>query len=130
MKVKDKMVRNVVTVNADVSIKEALNLMRTKDCRRLPVLDNKGTLVGIVVEHDIEKVLCRPGGYPETPVSWAMSYKYVFIVNPEDDIVSAAKLMLDKKISSLPVLDEGKIVGIITSADMLQVVIDTYSSIK
>lgn len=127
MKVKDRMIRDVVTINAEASIKEALTLMQKKGFRRLPVLE-EGSLVGIIVEHDIEKLLCRPNGYPETPVSWVMSYKYVFTTSPEDDIAFAAKLMLDKKISSLPVLEEKKIVGIITIADMLQVVIDTCST--
>jgi len=127
MKVKDRMIRNVVTINANDSIKEALDLMRQKGFRRLPVVE-KGVLVGMIVEHDAEIFLCRPGGYPETPVSWAMSSKYIFTIGPEDDIISAAKLMLDKKISSLPILEEEKIVGIITVTDMLQVVIDTCSS--
>ncbi|WP_018087054.1 CBS domain-containing protein [Desulfurispora thermophila] len=127
MKVKDRMVRDVVTINANASIKEALTLMQKKGLRRLPVLEN-GRLVGVIVEHDIEKVLTRPGGYPETPVSWAMSYKYIFTAGPEDDIKTAARLMLDKKISCLPVVENGRLVGIITETDLLNAFIELCSA--
>jgi acetoin utilization protein AcuB len=122
MKVKDRMTRNVVTVRPDNSLKEALDLMKQRFINRLPVIDN-GVLVGIIVKNDIEKALHRPGCYPETPVSWIMSQN-IITVHPDDDLVSAAAIFKNRKISALPVLDGNNLVGIITDTDVIKTFIE------
>jgi len=95
--------------------------MRENDTRRLPVTDG-GKLVGMLVQHDIEKALRSPGRIPHTPVEWVMT-KRVHYVSPEDTVTEAARLMTHYKISALPVLDSGALVGIVTDTDLLHLLV-------
>ncbi|MGI6549747.1 MAG: CBS domain-containing protein [Syntrophomonadales bacterium] len=121
-RIKDVMSSPVITVSPRHSIQEALEIMRDNDTRRLPVID-RGKLVGMLVQHDIENALRSPGRIPHTPVEWVMTKK-VRYVSPEDTIPEAARIMRSHKISALPVIDAGKLVGIITDTDLLQVLIN------
>lgn len=111
----------VITVSPRNSIQEALEIMRENDTRRLPVTDG-GKLVGMLVQHDIEKALRSPGRIPHTPVEWVMT-KRVHYVSPEDTVTEAARLMTHYKISALPVLDSGALVGIVTDTDLLHLLV-------
>ena len=83
--------------------------------RRLPVLDD-GRLVGILTERDLHQY----AGYLEsTRVTAAMSTALV-TVTPYDTVEDAARLMLKHKIGGLPIVAEGKLVGIVTTSDLLK----------
>lgn len=120
-RIREIMSSPVITVSPRNSIQEALEIMRENDTRRLPVTDG-GKLVGMLVQHDIEKALRSPGRIPHTPVEWVMT-KRVHYVSPEDTVIEAARLMTDYKISALPVLDSGALVGIVTDTDLLHLLI-------
>ncbi len=120
-RIREIMSSPVITVSPRNSIQEALEIMRENDTRRLPVTDG-GKLVGMLVQHDIEKALRSPGRIPHTPVEWVMT-KQVYYVSPEDTVTEAARLMTDYKISALPVLDSGALVGIVTDTDLLHLLI-------
>ncbi|MCR4400618.1 MAG: CBS domain-containing protein [Syntrophomonadaceae bacterium] len=126
MKVRDRMTSEVITVRARVSLQEALHIMREHNFRRLPVVES-GRLVGMVVQHDIEKALRQPGMVPEAPVEWVMT-RDPLSIGPDDDIVLAALLLKDHKISGLPVMEDGRLVGIITDTDLLQAFIEVMQN--
>ncbi len=121
MLVKDLMSRPVVTVLNDSTVGEALEILREKDIRHLPVVDLNHSLVGIVTESDLLKVF--PNGkelspfesnlLSRTPVSRIMKNPPISI-SPDEIIEAAALIMRTKRISSLPVLDGRKLVGLIT----------------
>ena len=69
VKVKDIMTSRVISIESRKTIGDALELMVENGIRRLPVLA-QGTLVGMIVQHDIEKALRSPGFVLETPVDW------------------------------------------------------------
>ena len=121
IKVRDVMSSPVITVSSRNSIQEALEVMRENDTRRLPVVD-RGKLVGMLVQHDIEKALRSPGRIPQTPVEWVMTKK-VSHISPDEDVATAARLMKSQKISALPVIDGDRLVGIVTDTDLLEVLI-------
>jgi len=123
MKVKDYMTQNVFTANPKSTLKETLNIMNENGFRGMPVVDENGILVGIIVKHVIEKSLHRPGIIPETPVEWIMT-KELVTAKPDDDIIIAALKIIDKKIGGLPVVVENKLVGIITDSDIMQALIN------
>ncbi|WP_054695384.1 CBS domain-containing protein [Syntrophomonas palmitatica] len=125
MQVKDIMITRVITVNNRKSIADALAIMNDMNIRRLPVMEGN-RLVGMIVQHDIEKAMHRPGIIPETPVEWIMSKRPVAVA-PEDDIIRAAELLITHKISGLPVLDNGELVGIISEIDILKLFIETFA---
>ena len=78
IRIREIMSSPVITVSPRNSIQEALEIMRENDTRRLPVTDG-GKLVGILVQHDIEKALRSPGRIPHTPVEWVMTKRVHYV---------------------------------------------------
>jgi len=118
VKVKDIMTARVISIESRKTIGDALELMVENGIRRLPVLA-QGTLVGMIVQHDIEKALRSPGFVCETPVDWVMN-KDVVTVTPQTDLTEAIRLLLEHKISGMPVMENGIMVGIISETDILR----------
>jgi len=124
------MSKNPITVTEDTSITHALKVMRDKKVRRLPVLDKKGKLVGIVSERDV--LYASPS--PATSLSihelhyliskitvGEIMTKDVITVTEYTPLEEAARIMSDNKIGGLPVLRDGKLVGIITESDLFKI---------
>ncbi|MGI5880340.1 MAG: CBS domain-containing protein [Syntrophomonadaceae bacterium] len=122
MKVEDLMNRKVISINDRLSIEEALQKMHEHGIRRLPVTVD-GKLVGMIVEHDIEKAMRRPGVIPQTPVDWIMTKK-VITANADEEITMAVKKLIKNKISGIPVVEGDKLIGIISETDILKAFID------
>ena len=122
LKVKDLMTRQVISINDRLSIEEALQKMHEHGIRRLPVTVD-GKLVGMIVEHDIEKAMRRSGVIPQTPVDWIMTKK-VITANAEEEITIAVQKLIKYKISGLPVVEGEQLIGIISEMDILKAFID------
>lgn len=133
--VKDWMSRELVTAVPDTGILDADALMREKNIRRLPVVEN-GRLVGIVTYGDIREAKPSDASSLST---WEMNYllanlnlaevmtKQPQAISPEATIGEAADLMLTKRISGLPVVDTmGALVGIITESDIFRMVVHQW----
>jgi len=134
LKVKDRMSKNVVTISLDGSINEAFRLMKEKNIRRLPVMD-KERLAGIITLSDLNKAAPSQATtlsifelnylLAKTRVKDVFSpEKELHTVSPEDYIEVAAKLMLAQQVSGLPVVDDGRLVGIVTETDLFRALID------
>ena len=133
MLVGERMTRNPVTIPEDASIDDALHLMRERKIRRLPVLDSSGKMVGIVSESD----LLHAAPSPATSLSvYELHYLLakltikrvmsapVITVAPSTPLEEAARIMADKQIGGLPVMDQGKLVGIITETDIFKILVE------
>jgi acetoin utilization protein AcuB len=133
MKVERRMRRSVITVRGDESVDRAHTLMARHGIRHLPVVDD-GRLVGVLSDRDIRATIVRrrcgtsaSSGQalyllPGLRVGDAMTPDPVSI-HPGADIEEAARLLIARKIGCLPVVDDdGRVVGIITSTDILAVV--------
>jgi len=112
MKVKEIMKRAIV-VEKDVKVREAARIMSEKNIGSLMVLEGK-KIVGIVTERDIMRNVNKLN----RKVSDIMS-KNVITIDEEDSIDDAASLMSRYKIKRLPVLENGRLVGIITATDLI-----------
>jgi acetoin utilization protein AcuB len=132
MFVGERMSKPVVTVQPDLPIQEALNLMKREHIRRAPVVKD-GKLVGIVADKD----LLNASPSPVTSLSiWELNYllskvtveqvmsKNVMTVTEDMPIEQAARIMADNKIGGLPVLRDGGVVGIITETDLFKVFLE------
>jgi CBS domain-containing protein len=131
MRVKDLMSRQVVTIEESDSCQEAAARMHGARVRHLPVVNREGLLAGVVTDRDLRHHLFSPRIYKElgsisvdvllkaVPVSEIMSAP-VISVSPDDDLTDAAARMLEDKVGSLPVVDRGRVVGIITETDLLR----------
>src|SRR5687767_1069950 len=115
MKVRELMTREPTTVGPDATLGEVATLMKQEDCGSIPVVEGN-RLVGIVTDRDIVIRAVAAGKDPKTSrVSQVMSADPVTI-SPEAEIDQARKVMADRQIRRLPVVDKGALVGIIVTA--------------
>ncbi|MEM3601897.1 MAG: CBS domain-containing protein [Candidatus Bathyarchaeia archaeon] len=115
--VRDVMVRDLVTVETTVSVMRAVKLMNDFEVGCLLIVE-KGEVVGILTERDILKRVVAEGRKPdETFVSDVMSTPPV-VVSPEMKLEDAVEVMFKKKIKKLPVVENGKLVGLVTLTDI------------
>jgi len=123
----------VITVEPEVPIMEALNLMRSKNIRRMPVVDKQGKLIGIVSDKD----LLNAGPSNATSLSvWVINYlvgkikikdvmtRSVLTVSGDTPIEEAARMMVDNKVGGLPVMNDDQLVGVITESDLFKVLLE------
>jgi acetoin utilization protein AcuB len=134
MQVSELMSRAVVTIDVSASGQEAVARMHGARVRHLPVTDERGLLVGIVTDRDLRHHLfSRPvrreiGAMSVeallklVPVREIMSAP-VACVAPGDDVDTAARLMRERKVGSVPVVDGGRVVGIVTETDLLREIV-------
>ena len=119
MKVKDVMTTNVSTCFMSDSLAKAAQLMWDHDCGCVPVLNEHGRVVGMLTDRDI----CMAVFFQGTPldqirISGVMS-KQLFVCTSDDDLAAAEKIMSDKKVRRLPVLDkQGRLVGLLSLSDI------------
>ncbi len=125
MKIRDIMTWNVITVSSDTPIMEARKIMDAHNIRRLPVVD-RGKLVGLVTK---DRIL-RASPSPATSLTvWEINYllakmtvreimaKDVVTVSPDMSAEAAIALAQNKKVGSLVVVEDGRVVGIATTND-------------
>ena len=121
MQIKNLMSEDLITVDKDQNLSDALKLLRKHNVSRLPVTNNK-ELVGIISERDIANKL-GSSKYESMPASRlhisSVMVKDVFTVPQTMQLEDVAKLMLDNGIGSVPVMDDEKMVGIVSKADFV-----------
>lgn len=133
MLVHERMTPTPLTASPEMPVAEALRVMRDKKIRRMPVLDKNGRLVGIVSEKDL--LYASPS--PSTDLSiheihYLMSRltvekvmtKQPFTVDVKSTIEDAARLMADRKIGGLPVMDGERLAGIVTETDIFRALVE------
>jgi CBS domain-containing protein len=111
------------SITPDSMVYDALKLMAEKEVGALLVLDGE-ELVGIISERDYaRKVILKGKSSLDTPVKEIMTQRVRF-VRPEQTVEECMALMTDKRIRHLPVLDDDKVVGVISIGDLVKAVID------
>jgi len=127
MKTVKELLRNkgyhVWSIGPDATVYEALTLMAEKDVGALLVLDNAGQLVGILSERDYaRKIVLKGKTSRETPVREIMTEKVVW-VRPDQTIEECMALMTNKRIRHLPVMEESRLLGVISIGDVVKDII-------
>lgn len=128
--VADWMTCAVVTVRPEATVAEAGALLRTHGIRHLPVVDEAGRVVGIVTDRDLRQLAFAPhvfdqlgwqaAGLQAMPVREVMTWGVVSL-QATSDLRSAARLMHERRLGALPVVDAGgRLVGILTEDDLLR----------
>ncbi len=132
MLVARRMMRNPVVVDEDDSMKTAMDVLKERGIRHLPVV-KADKLVGIVTERDIKQASPSSATALEIREIYYLLDKVKmkqimtrrpYTVSPADTIEEAALLMREKKIGCLPVVEGGKLVGILTETDILDAFLD------
>lgn len=137
MLVRDRMSRMPITTRPDATVPDALQVMKGSKVRQLPVVTEKGELVGIVSLVD----LLRVSPSPATSLSvWEMEYllekitidkvmtRDVITVTEDTAVEEAGRIMADNKVSGLPVMRDGELVGIITETHLFNILVELFGA--
>lgn len=113
---------DIWSIAPDATVLDALKLMAEKNIGALLVIEN-GELVGIMSERDYaRKVILEGKTSKDTPVRDIMSTRVLYI-RPDQTIEDCMALMINKKIRHLPVMREGKVIGVLSIGDVVKAVI-------
>jgi CBS domain-containing protein len=115
----------VITIGPGQKVSLAISMMASHNIGALVVTNNVGRVVGIISERDIVRMAAQREDVTGLAVADVMTRKVVIGV-PEDDIISVAHTMTEKRFRHLPVIDEGRLVGIISIGDILKAQRDQY----
>ena len=128
LRVRDAMTRDVVTIGPDAGVGEAWGLCRERGIRHLPVVEGE-KLVGVVSDRDLRDV-SPPRATPdqENTLGYVRVREImttdVVTVHPLDTIEHAARTIYEKNFNGLPVLADGELAGIITSTDLVRILVE------
>jgi acetoin utilization protein AcuB len=123
MLVGNRMTQEPITVEADELLIRASHKMQTGGFHRLPVVQ-AGKLVGIVTDRDLRE---HRGHLEHTKINGVMNEKPV-TVTPGTTLEQAAQIMLERQFGALPVVEDGRLVGIITTSDILTAFLDVMGA--
>lgn len=130
--VQDIMNREVIAIAPDLGVDAAAELMRSNGIRRLPVVNATNRVIGIITIADALEVLPAnlrdDEGFNRTepPEVREVMADYVYTASPEEPVGVAARKMVNHKIGALPVIEDHKLVGIVTESDIFRFVAEQY----
>ena len=137
MNVSDRMTKNPFTVKKSGSVTDAREIMKKEKVHRLPVINDKGGLIGIITEKDILYASPSPASTLDV---WEMSSLLAKLevgavmtsdavsCTSDTPVEEAARLLSDNDIGGLPVVDGGILTGIITESDIFEIFIELFAS--
>jgi CBS domain-containing protein len=126
------MTKDVLTVNRDESIRRPWELVEEKRLRRFPVMDGD-TLVGIITDRDLRNatassVVLTEKKYHDFLLDTVKVESVMTpnpkTVSPDTSLIDAARIILEMKVGGLPVVEEGRLVGIITETDLIGALVE------
>ncbi len=133
MRVGDVMSREPKTLDRNDRLELADELMRTVRCRHLPVLDERGRVAGVVSQRDLfQSALLRALGYGSRARDQVLSSvvvkevmtEPVLTTTPDTPLAAAARMMSERKVGCLPVVEGTVLVGILTEGDFVRIAAD------
>lgn len=135
MLVRSRMTPDVITVTPDTTLAEALSVARTHRIRHLPVL-NGGRLVGLVTDRDLRQAMPPVWADRQEELQLALRTRKVgevmtttiITTSPDLPVEEAGKLLYQNRIGCLPVLEEERLVGILTETDLLRAFVELFGT--
>lgn len=134
MIIEEIMNKDVYSLLPTNTVKDAIQLMKEKQIRHLPIVDNRNFLVGIITQHDLKNIL--PSSlHDHEQITYNTTLDKIMIKDPLighplDSIEDIALTLYESKISCLPIVTGGKLVGIVTTADLLYTYIELTGANK
>lgn len=132
MKIVDLMTRDVISIGPGQKLSDVVEAMRRRKIRHLPVVEN-GKLVGIVTDRDVKRALPSVFSGDQEEYDRVLNEARVdkvmtrdpYTVGPRDEVKDALKVMIERKIGAVPVVNDGSLVGIVTDIDFLKAFLKT-----
>src|SRR5271165_7320182 len=122
-----KKASGVWSIGPNAMVFDAIQLMAEKNVGALPVVEN-GKLVGIISERDYtRKVILKGKSSKETPIKDIMTQE-LFTAHPGDTINECMRLITDKRVRHLPVVEENKMVGLVSIGDLVRRIISAQTA--
>jgi CBS domain-containing protein len=128
MAVVDAMSAALVTVRPEDAVQVAIARMLEAEVGSVAVTD-EGRLVGIFTERDVLRLAGQGSGFGELLVGEAMTRR-LYTVEPDDDVLAAARLMQEKRIRHLPVIQDGNVLGILGIREVLRALVERLWSAR
>lgn len=119
MQVVEAMNKDVETASSDTTIRRIARQMTDRRVGAVVIVSGSGSIDGIVTERDIMSDVVAEGKDPENTTAEDIMTKEVITIDPSQDLEDAADIMTKNKIKKLPVVLQGKLVGIITASDLI-----------
>lgn len=120
MKVQALMNPDVKYAGTDASVADVIAIMKKNDCGVIPIVNAANKVVGMITDRDICLALGpRPLPAAEIPVTEVMSRR-VYACGPSEEIPAALRTMKNKRVRRLPVIDNGRLVGILSMDDVVR----------
>lgn len=136
LKVRDVMTPNPVTLSPEESLMEALQMMRLRKIRRIPVVSASGKLVGLLTEGDLKRA--EPSTLSDTQEQFMavmegtqvnrIMIQNLITASPDLPLIDAARTLFKNKYGALPVLEGEKLVGILTDNDLIGALVKVLES--
>ncbi|TMC67052.1 MAG: CBS domain-containing protein [Chloroflexota bacterium] len=120
MKVRDAMAKTVSSARKSDKVIDVAKKMKQEDAGFIPVLENGGTLIGVITDRDIVIRCIAEGHDPRSETAEHLMSRQVTIISPDDDIEQAAKIMEREEIRRLPVAENGRLVGVLSHGNLVQ----------
>lgn len=145
--VRDVMATRPITIDPESPLATAIAVMREKEIRHLPVVDDTGRLTGIITDRDLRSMALAPAlgeflppdvrraveGATEMLVELRVKHAMTWAVvttRPEASVAEAAAVMFERRIGCLPVREEGKLIGIVTERDVFKALMASIPAIR
>ncbi len=137
MTIERRMTLNPVTISPDASVVEASELMKREKVHRLPVLDKDKKLVGVISEKDILYASPSPASslsiHEMAYLLSQLTVRKLMTKNPvtvskDIPVEEAARIMVDQDLSCLPVVEDGRLVGIVSKSDLFKILIELFGA--
>ena len=113
----------VWSVSPDTLVYRALQLMQDKALGALVVLEDEGKIAGIISERDYARKVILEGRSSKETFTKDIMTKDLYVVKPETTVDECISLMTEKRVRHLPVLDKGKLIGIVSIGDVVKAII-------
>ncbi len=127
---KDFMTKKLITFSPEQPLNEVIQILISKNISGGPVVDKKGSLIGVISEGDCLKEVVK-GKYNNSPQMMGVVKEYMtadpVTIGPNENIFEIARLFLKLRLRRFPVLDNGKLVGQISQRDIMAAIQDLKS---
>ena len=120
MKVRDAMAKTVSSAMKSDRVIDIARKMKQEDAGFIPVVENGGTMVGVITDRDIVIRCIAEGHDPRNESAEHVMSREVTIIGPDDYIEQAARMMEREEIRRLPVAENGRLVGVLSHGNLVQ----------